>query len=92
MNANEELRGQILPLLESAVIRLNTLDNSSRPAFEEAVRTLEGTSTEYQRTVKKHARRAESSIDEARSSLTAAIGLVEDLIRRQDANENREPQ
>ena len=92
MDANEELRGQILPLLETAVMRVNALENSSRPAFEEAVRTLEGTSTEYQRTVKKHARRSENSIDEARSSLTAAIGLVKDLIRRQDVNEYREPQ
>lgn len=91
MDANEELRGQILPLLETAVMRINALDNSSRPAFEEAVQTLEGTSTEYQRTVKKYARRAEKSIDEARRSLTSAIGLVEDLIRRQDLNEYGEP-
>lgn len=60
------------------------MDDSSRNAFVQATRTLEGTSTEYQRSVKKLARRAEQSLDEARRDLTAATRLVDDLMRHQN--------
>lgn len=84
MDANHQLLGRVQTLLEEAIVRVNSLDNSSINAFGQAIRTLEGTSTEYQRTVKKLAGRAKQSLDEARGELTAARRLVDDLMQHQN--------
>lgn len=81
MDAKDELLGRIRPLLITAIGRVNDFDGISHDAFEQATRTLEGTSTGYQRTVKILARRAEQSVGEVQRDLTAAIRLVDDLIR-----------
>ncbi|XBH21434.1 hypothetical protein V5R04_14665 [Jonesiaceae bacterium BS-20] len=83
MNTFDEPLAQIRRLLAAAVTQVSNLDSDSRDAFTQASRTLDGTSTVYQRDVKKHANRTEKAINEAQNSLASAIRLVDELVHYQ---------